>query len=77
MKFLKITQQTTGGCQFVDVKLVITKYFGLKFEGDSEGDSMVLKRYEVAMLQEQRRDGEKYAAPLFLWSSQCSNREGI
>jgi alkaline phosphatase len=44
--------QCTGECNFDDVKPLITKYFGLKFEGDSENDPMTLKRYEISLLRE-------------------------
>jgi alkaline phosphatase len=42
----------SGKCDFDDVKPMITEYFGLKFEGDSETDPMALKRFEIALLRE-------------------------
>ena len=36
--------------KFDSIKPVITEYFGLKFQGDTEKDRMVLKEYEVVKL---------------------------
>jgi alkaline phosphatase len=44
--------QCAGQCNFDDVKPMISKYFGLKFEGDYENDHMVLKEFEVALLRD-------------------------
>jgi alkaline phosphatase len=41
-----------GDCAFADVQAMITKYFGLKFEGDPEEDHLVLEDYQIAMLRE-------------------------
>jgi alkaline phosphatase len=41
-----------GQCNFDDIKPMISKYFGLKFEGDYENDPMVLKQFEVALLRD-------------------------
>lgn len=60
VSFEKFTQEVMapfkteakGKKTFNDLKPQITKYFGLKFTGDPNKDSMVLKPYEVAKLQE-------------------------
>lgn len=60
VSFKKFTQEVMepfkkaahGQNTFEDIKPQITKYFGLKFEGDPKKDTMVLKPYEVAKLQE-------------------------
>lgn len=41
-----------GKCTFADVKPMITKYFGLKFEGSPKNDHLVLEDYQIAMLKE-------------------------
>jgi alkaline phosphatase len=44
--------QCAGQCNFDDVKPTITKYFGLKFEGDYQNDPMVLKTFEIVLLRD-------------------------
>jgi alkaline phosphatase len=41
-----------GKCSFEDVKPLITKYFGLKFEGCPKEDHLVLEDYQIDMLKE-------------------------
>ena len=41
-----------GKCSFEDVQPMITRYFGLKFEGSPEDDHLVLEDYQIAMLKE-------------------------
>jgi len=41
-----------GKCSFEDVQPMITKYFGLKFEGSPKDDHLVLEDYQIAMLEE-------------------------
>jgi len=41
-----------GKCSFEDVQPMITKYFGLKFEGCPKDDHLVLEEYQIAMLRE-------------------------
>ncbi len=41
----------TGTCSFEDIKPLITKYFGLKFQGCPRDDHLVLEDYQVAMLK--------------------------
>ncbi|MFW6146842.1 MAG: alkaline phosphatase [Thermodesulfobacteriota bacterium] len=41
-----------GTCSFEDVQPMITRYFGLKFEGFPKDDHLVLEDYQIAMLRE-------------------------
>jgi alkaline phosphatase len=41
-----------GDCAFTDIQPMITKYFGLKFEGNPGEDQLVLEDYQIAMLKE-------------------------
>lgn len=41
-----------GECAFTDIQPMITKYFGLKFEGNLKDDHLVLEDYQIAMLRE-------------------------
>jgi len=41
-----------GKCTFADVQPMITRYFGLKFEGSPKDDHLVLEDYQIAMLKE-------------------------
>jgi len=41
-----------GKCSFEDVKPMITKSFGLKFQGCPKDDHLVLEDYQIAMLKE-------------------------
>ena len=45
-------EKCTGDCKFDGMKQLITDNFGLKFAGDAKKDRMVLKPYEVTMLEE-------------------------
>lgn len=41
-----------GKCSFEDVQPMITRYFGLKFDGRPKDDHLVLEDYQIAMLRE-------------------------
>jgi len=54
-----------GECTFESVKPIITRDFGLRFEGDPKADPMVLRAHETARLQEafnRSMGGEKAAS---------------
>jgi alkaline phosphatase len=48
----KYKEQCGGACSFDDMKPLITKYFGLKFEGDPDRDRLVLKDYQLDMVED-------------------------
>ncbi len=48
----KYKEQCGGTCSFDDMKPLITKYFGLKFEGDPDRDRLVLKDYQLDMVED-------------------------
>ncbi|MBG0776138.1 MAG: alkaline phosphatase [Desulfovibrionaceae bacterium] len=60
VSFQKFSDEIVGGykkacgtnCSFDAVRPMITRHFGLKFEGDAKADLLVLHPYEVQMLQE-------------------------
>lgn len=49
--FKEYKEECGGKCSFDDVKPLITKYFGLKFQGDPEKDRLVLADYQIKDLK--------------------------